>query len=125
MRASIPLLILGAGLAAAAATNEAVSYKSLQYEGERFFRAGAPYTGEAIQTNRQGRLVARRMFKDGRFHGRTEEFATNGQLIVQCDFADGQRSGTNTYWNPDGSLLKRQVWDHGRLVQSTHTEDLQ
>lgn len=107
-----------------AATNEVVSYKSLQYEGERFFKDGAPYTGDAIQTNRQGQLVARRAFKDGRFHGRTEEFATNGQLIVRCDFVDGQRNGTNTYWNPDGSLLKQQVWDRGRLVQSTHPEDL-
>jgi antitoxin component YwqK of YwqJK toxin-antitoxin module len=99
-------------------------YRQLGYEEDRFTLHGQPFSGLAVQTNRAGRVVARRHFQDGRYDGRTEEFHTNGVMSACTDFLAGQRHGTNLYWNADGSLLKRQRWEHGRLVESTHPEDM-
>lgn len=109
---------------AAAQTNAVVDYNALGYADELFTLAGAPFTGQAVQTNRAGRLVARRQFKDGRYDGRTEEYHPNGQLSARTDFERGERHGTNIYWNVDGTVLKQQRWEHGKLVESTHREDL-
>lgn len=119
------LLCLLVALPLLAATNAPVDYRRLGYVDEKFTWEGALFTGEAVQTNRAGRLIARRHFRDGRLHGRTEEYHTNGVRSVCADFVDGSRHGTNIYWNPDGSLLKSQRWEQGRLVESTHKEDLE
>lgn len=116
-----PLLLFAATGEVAVATAD---YRQLGYEKDLFTWNGQPFSGLAIQTNRSGRVVARRSFKDGRYDGQTEEYHTNGTLIVRTTFAAGERHGTNTYWNADGSLLKQQRWEHGRLVESTHPEDL-
>ncbi len=106
-------------------TAQAVAdYRRLGYDNELFTLDGKPFTGLALQTNRAGRLVARRNFRDGRYDGRTEEFATNGVMIVSADFKAGLHHGTNIYWNADGTLIKRQVWKDGQLVESTRKEDL-
>lgn len=124
MKALVCVLLMAWAGGAAAATNAVVDYNALGYADERFTLAGAPFTGDAVQTNRAGRLVARRQFADGRYHGRTEEYHPNGQPSARIDFERGERHGTNIYWNADGTVLKQQRWEHGKLVESTHREDL-
>ena len=103
----------------------AVDYKKLGYENEKFTYEGRLFSGVAVRKDKQGRVRAQYAYKDGVNHGVCEEWYTNGVKSVQTPFANGQRHGTNIYWNTDGSLLKRQLWRDGKLVESTDPHDLE
>lgn len=102
-----------------------VDYKKLGYENEKFTSEGKLFTGAAVRKDKQGRIRAHYEYKDGVLHGLTEEWYTNGVKSVETPFTAGQRHGTNQYWNTDGSLLKRQIWRDGKLVESTDPHDLE
>lgn len=103
----------------------AVDYKKLGYENEKFTHEGKLFTGVAVRKDKQGRIRAQYEYRDGVHDGLVEEWYTNGVRSVQTPFVAGQRHGTNIYWNVDGSLLKRQVWREGKLVESTDPHDLE
>ena len=108
-----------------AAQPAAVDYKTLGFENGLFTLEGRPYTGAAVRKDRQGRKRGHYEYAAGKLTGTTEEWYTNGVKSVQTSFADGVRDGTNTYWNLDGSLLKRQVWRAGKLISSTEKHDME
>jgi len=103
----------------------AVEYARLEWRGERYCLAGRPFTGVAEQRDKAGRLKARYSYLEGELHGRIEEWHPNGQPSTETWFERNQRHGTNTYWDADGRLLKRQGWDRDRLVWSTDPHDLE
>ncbi len=102
-----------------------VDYKQLGYDNELFTLDGKPYSGVAIKKDKQGRKRGRYEYASGKLTGIAEEWFTNGVKCVETSFANGVRNGTNTYWGADGSLLKRQVWRDGKLIDSTEKHDLE
>lgn len=125
LRIALTTLLL-AGLACLAAETVAeVDYKKLGYDNELYTFDGKPYTGAAIKKDKQGRTRGRYNYTAGQLDGIVEEWTTNGVKSVETPFVKGRRHGTNTYWNTDGSLLKRQVWKDGQLVDSTDKHDLE
>lgn len=109
----------------AAAGPDAVDYKKLGFENNLITLDGKPYSGVAIKTDKQGRKRGRFVYENGLLNGRIEEWYTNGVQSVDSTFVMNHRDGTNTYWNTDGSLLKRQIWKNGKLVDSTEKHDLE
>ena len=135
------ILILSLGVLAAAgparadadATNRPpvlaggeVDYRQIDMQDDLYLREGKPFTGTAVRLHRKsGAVLALFPCREGRLHGVVEEWYTNGVQSVSTVFTAGRRDGKSTYWNPDGSVLKRQVWAGGRLIDSTHKEDLE
>jgi antitoxin component YwqK of YwqJK toxin-antitoxin module len=103
----------------------AADYKKLGFADGKITNEGKPYTGVAIKRDKQGNKRARYVYKDGLLEGVIEEWYADGVKSVECTFMNNQRHGTNTYWKTDGSLLKRQVWKAGKLVESTDPHDLE
>lgn len=102
-----------------------VDYKQLGFDNNLITWEGKPFSGVAIKKDKQGRKRGRFLYEGGLLHGLVEEWYTNGAKSVECTFVKNDRHGTNTYWNPDGTLLKRQVWKDGKLVESTDKHDLE
>lgn len=100
-------------------------YKKLGFANDRITNEGQPYTGVAIKKDKQGNKRARYIYKEGLLHGLVEEWYADGKKSTECTFTENQRNGTNTYWNTDGTLMKRQVWKSGKLVDSTDQKDLE
>ena len=119
------LAALGICFARAAEKPAEVDFKLLGYENELFTLDGKPFTGAAVKKDKQGRVRGHYDYAAGKLSGTIEEWYTNGVKSAQTSFADGRRDGTNTYWNLDGSLLKRQVWRDGKLTDSTEKHDLE
>lgn len=109
----------------AAAALAEVDYKKLGYENELYTYEGKPYTGTAIKKDKQGRVRGKYTYANGLLNGTVEEWYTNGVRSVETPFVQNQRHGTNSYWNLDGSLLKRQTWREGKLIDSTDKHDLE
>ena len=135
----LALSLLSAGLAAAApatageATNRPpalaggeVDFKQVDMQDDLYLVEGKPFTGTTVRRHRKsGAVLARFPCREGRLHGLVEEWYTNGVQSVSTAFAAGRRDGPSTYWNPDGTVLKRQLWAGGQLKDSTHKEDLE
>ena len=106
-------------------TDGAVDYKALGFANNLITFEGKPFTGVAIKKDKQGRKRGCFVYDSGLLNGLIEEWYTNGTKSVECTFVKNERDGTNTYWNLDGSLLKRQIWKSGKLIDSTEKHDIE
>ncbi|MCX7820037.1 MAG: hypothetical protein N2652_12655 [Kiritimatiellae bacterium] len=102
----------------------AVDYRKLAWSDGRFLLDGRPFTGVAELRDRDGRLKARYPMRDGQLHGLVEEWYPNGRRSAATWFEHNRRHGTNEYWDADGRLLKRQVWQNDELVDSSDPSDV-
>ncbi len=96
-----------------------VDYRKLTWSDGHFLLDGRPFTGVAELRDRDGRLKARYPMRDGELHGLVEEWHPNGRRSAATWFERNRRNGTNEYWDADGRLLKRQVWQNDELVDSS------
>ena len=71
---------------------------------------GAPYTGEMFFNYENGKLGAKRNYKDGERDGLYEMYHENGQLQLKVNYKDGE---------PDG--LYEMYYENGQLKQTTKT----
>jgi antitoxin component YwqK of YwqJK toxin-antitoxin module len=98
-----------------------VAYAELEYgKGQLYYLDGEPFSGTATESHANGKPSKRYGFRAGRLHGLVREWAESGVLTVETHFRDGLRHGENTYWTPDGDLLKEQVYDAGKVVSEKH-----
>lgn len=100
-------------------------YKLLGFENGLITQDGKPFTGVAIKKDKKGNKRGRFIYENGKLNGLVQEWYADGTRSVECTFVNDQRHGTNTYWNTDGTLMKRQIWKDGRLVDSTDKVDLE
>ncbi len=130
----LAVLALAAAVQAAepAATNApppaaagAVDYAKLDWKNELFVFEGKAFTGIAEQKFRDGKLKARYGYLEGRIHGLVEEWYANGQKSTETNFEKNQRHGANTYWDQSGKVIKRQRWDHDKLVESSDPHEVE
>ncbi|CAN5430084.1 hypothetical protein BH23VER1_BH23VER1_15570 [soil metagenome] len=97
------------------------AYSDLEFEGQQYSLDGEAFTGRAIQDFPGGQREMDYRFKDGLLDGVAREWLEDGTQKTETHFRAGKRHGPNTYWNPDGSLHKEQVWEDGKLVSAkTH-----
>jgi len=96
-----------------------VDYQKLAWSDGKFLLEGRPFTGVAELRDREGRLKARYPMQDGQLHGLVEEWYPNGRRSTATWFVHNRRHGTNEYWDAEGRLLKRQVWQDDELVDSS------
>jgi hypothetical protein len=99
---------------ATAAVRE-VPRQALAWVADHFEYEHTPFTGLAVERWPNGKLKQRWPMEDGKWHGLVEEWDASGQQRVATNFDHGARNGKNTYWNPDGSVQKMQLFDHNNL----------
>ncbi|MBM4153897.1 MAG: hypothetical protein FJ221_02555 [Lentisphaerae bacterium] len=129
------LALDGAARAADAATTNApaappavagaVDYAKLDWRNELFMLDGKPFNGTAEQRHREGKLKARYRYLDGKIHGLVEEWYANGQKSTETNFENNQRHGANTYWDQAGKVIKKQRWEHDKLVESSDPHEVE
>ena len=94
-----------------------VAYDDLGYEKNKFTLDGELFSGIAIHKYEDGTIKAEYHIRDGVYHGVAKEFYEDGTPSAETGYRDGLRQGDNTYWNKDGSVMKRQVWQDGKLIR--------
>lgn len=95
-----------------------VAKSSLSWDNDHFNdKDGKPFTGIAVAQYPDGKLKQRWGFNNGKWHGLVEEFLPTGQQSVATHFENGERQGESTYWNPDGSVQKKQWFEKGTLIK--------
>jgi len=107
-----------------AAAKLTVPYSELGYESDGTYSLrGRAFNGVATESHKNGKVSKHYEFKDGVFHGKTEEFYEDGTPMTLTHWDKGQRHGENTYWESDGSVQKKQVYDHDVVIESTDSHD--
>lgn len=98
-----------------------VAYADLGYDSKTgaLTHEGNAFTGIAIETHPNGGKAKAYEVREGVFDGVVREWYEDGTPQTETHFKAGRRHGSNTYWNPDGSLLKEQLWEDGTLVEET------
>lgn len=93
-----------------------IEFEKLEQKGEVYLHEGKPFTGIARATQSDGSPKGEYPMRKGRLHGVVREWWENGQQSVETHFQKGVRHGNNTYWNQEGKITKRQVYQHGKSV---------
>ncbi len=102
------------------ASSTPVPFADLDYQDERFFFGGEPFSGTAFTFYPDGKTKKSEIeFHDGAYHGLVREWWENGNPQAETTFYQGMRHGINTYWDKDGSLIKEQVYDMDTVVDET------
>jgi antitoxin component YwqK of YwqJK toxin-antitoxin module len=83
----------------------------------RLHRTGAsqPFTGVLLERYGDGRLQSRSQVLDGRLHGPSEGWHTNGVLQVREHFVAGLSHGCREKWHANGQLQSRASIEQGEL----------
>ena len=95
----------------------------LEVRDGRFHRrsAPAPYTGWVTDHFKDGTVELRSAVVDGRLHGESVGWLTNGAIALREYFARGIPNGTRTTWHPDGQIRSEGLLvegkQHGRYRQ--------
>ncbi|MFD0774129.1 toxin-antitoxin system YwqK family antitoxin [Streptomonospora algeriensis] len=87
-------------------------------ETEMVFYEGEPFTGEVVETDRAGNIVAAVAYNQGYRHGPWREWHSNGNLLIEgrVEFGKGP-VGTWKKWHKNGALAEeRRFDDHGRTL---------
>jgi antitoxin component YwqK of YwqJK toxin-antitoxin module len=83
---------------------------------------GAPFTGIAKDSYKDGRPKAEYPCRNGRFHGTVKEWHANGQRLAETEFKNGERTGLNREWTEAGHPYMERVYDHDRIVSEKKHE---
>jgi hypothetical protein len=59
-------------------------------------------------------------FQNGKLHGPSYWHYGSGELWIEQQYSSGKLNGTTTYFNKDGSVLKRECWEDGLLSGGEH-----
>lgn len=114
-----------------------VARMRLENRGGRLFRPGAraPFAGWVVDRFSTGEIKLRSAFVDGRLHGESEGWFTNGMREVREQFQRGLPHGTRLTWHPNGQKrsegqlvaglqqgLYRQWHENGKLAAEAEFE---
>lgn len=69
-------------------------------------------TGIWVKWTENGARITEGEFLYGKMHGKWTDWHSNGQKALESQWVMGKRDGTWTYWGVDGSLEKREHYDH-------------
>ncbi len=56
-------------------------------------------------------------------HGAYFKYYRSGRLMVAGKYAEGQPDGEWKYYSEDGTLIKREIYQNGRLVETIENEE--
>jgi antitoxin component YwqK of YwqJK toxin-antitoxin module len=95
----------------------AVSRTNLVLVGGRLRILGQTntFSGLMLDYSSAGTLRSRSAVTDGRLHGLSEGWHTNGQLQVTEHFKEGASHGLRTKWHADGSKFSEATIEEGKL----------
>jgi hypothetical protein len=99
---------------------EVVDYEDLTWKDDLFMWEGRPFTGLALANHPNGRAKASYPLRDGKLHGRVQEWWDNGKLSTETHFENGKRHGSNNYWSREGQWIKQQQYRHDQSISETH-----
>lgn len=93
-------------------------YKDLGYRDGVFTEpgTGAPFSGIAKDSHKDGKPKAEYPCRNGKFHGTVREWHANGRPLAETEFRNGERTGLNREWTEAGELYMERVYDHDRIV---------
>jgi len=85
-------------------------------DGLHYYRQDAiPFSGVVKSTHTNGNRWMEKPYKDGKPHGKWQEWDPEGKQRTQLAFADGKRDGECSEWHPNGQLRWRAVYRDGQL----------
>ncbi|GAB3442562.1 hypothetical protein GCM10027570_09670 [Streptomonospora sediminis] len=70
---------------------------------------GEPFTGEVIETNKEGDVVSLVTYKMGIEHGPWVEWYSNGQKMVEGHNHQGSAVGTWKKWHKNGVISEERI----------------
>lgn len=89
-----------------------------------------------VQQIQPEELLEASSYKDGRLHGKHQEWHSNGQLSFECKFEEGEKIGVETAWHEQGVKISHYTysagflegecteWDRNGQIKWTHTYHL-
>ncbi len=77
--------------------------------------AAAPYTGKAERTHFDGTRISKLHYRNGRQHGPSKFWYTNGKPRSEFHYADGKLDGNSTYYYKDGGIQNLTTYRTGIL----------
>lgn len=94
-----------------------VPRSSLVLKDGKLFRPaqGEPFTGTVVEYYAPGRLQSRSVVSNGRLHGLSEGWHTNGVRQVTESFIAGVSEGVRVKWHPNGAKLSEANIAGGKL----------
>ncbi len=73
--------------------------------------------GEYVYYDDEDGSLLVKTYKDGKLDGPSYFHYDTGELWIEASFYDGLEHGTSKYFNKDGSLIKKEVWENGKHVR--------
>jgi hypothetical protein len=108
-----------------------VDYADLQYlsNGSFLYKGpndteALPFTGIAEEKHKNGKFSKQYEIENGFFHGETREYYETGKPHTLTTFVNGKRHGPNVYYNPDGTVMKRQKYEQDVVVFSSDESEM-
>lgn len=90
---------------------------TLDDDASHFLYDGEPFTGELVETDPAGSVIALTPVVDGRRHGLEQAWYRDGTLRSETTVVGGVAMGTSKEWHPNGRLAEeRDFDDRGDLV---------
>ena len=86
-------------------------------KAQRFTYDGELFTGEVVETDRDGNVIGLTTVRDGIPHGPDLGWYPDGTLEGRTTVVDGMVVGVSSHWHPNGRLAEeREFDDRGQLV---------
>lgn len=81
-----------------------------------FYYQEKPFTGTAIEKDKNGTVVLENNYFDGFEHGPSFEYSSSGQILSQKFCVRGVLNGYQKEWAISGDLIKESYYELGALV---------
>ncbi|QBI54130.1 toxin-antitoxin system YwqK family antitoxin [Streptomonospora litoralis] len=79
---------------------------------------GRPFTGETVETNKDGRILAIVQYKNGLEDGPWLQWFPNGQKKVEGQTSRGGPIGTWIEWHKNGQMAEKRIFNENRKTIS-------
>jgi antitoxin component YwqK of YwqJK toxin-antitoxin module len=80
-------------------------------DGNHFWYQGELFTGELVETDRAGNVLAVKPVVKGRGHGIEREGYPDGTLRYEAPVVQGRPAGTSRHWHRNGRLAEEREFD--------------
>ncbi len=88
-------------------------------DGQRFRYRDELFTGELVETDQAGAVIALTTVRNGIAHGPDRGWYPDGTLQSEIEVVDGRAVGTSREWHHNGRLAEERLFDdRGRLVMT-------
>ena len=74
---------------------------------------------DGIETwyDKQGRILMKVPYENGRKNGVQTAYYANGEPMITYTYVRGIKEGPAVVYNKDGSIARKMIFHHGRLIQ--------